>query len=254
VDDINTPAILFALSREGHAFLRAFPVREAVPLTACKARLCGPASSSVLVVETGVGHERMSRALDWLLQKPAIGGSAYVPRLVISAGFSGALQEDLRVGDLILGTEVIAADGICHKVTWPGDAVGGGQSPLRRGRLVTVTRTIAAPEEKRALARQHGALAVDMETGTIARRCAEQGIPFACIRAISDDAHDVLSPELDYVIVNGAVSLRRLAGCLVRRPALAVELWRLAKNTRLAAERLGTALGELLTWTGSKQA
>ena len=93
---------------------------------------------------------------------------------------------------------------------------------------------------------RHDALAVDMETATIGSRCSRLGIPFGCIRAISDDARTPLSPELDQVILNGRLSARRLTGSLLRRPRLAQELWRLARNTRFAAQRLACALEELL--------
>jgi hypothetical protein len=45
------------------------------------------------------------------------------------------------------------------------------------------------------------------------------------------------------------VSPVRLLAALVGNPGMAAELWRLAGATRLAADQLGKALGELLTLT-----
>jgi hypothetical protein len=240
-------AILFALRGEARPLLRDLPIQEAVSAP-CKARFCrGP--RTLLVLETGVGRERMDRALDWLLGKPLVRNAPYIPKLVISAGISGALREDLNLGDVVVATEVIGPDGACHAVTWPGNGEAPLLPHLRRGRLLTVDRLIADPADKRALGVRHDAIAVDMETATVGRRCSRVGIPFACIRGISDDAHTALSPEVDYIIDNGRVSLRRLTGSLLRRPALAAELWRLARNTRLAAEQLGKTLTELLLLT-----
>ena len=40
-----------------------------------------------------------------------------------------------------------------------------------------------------------------------------------------------------------------LLGLLLRSPGAVGELWRLAKQTKMASKRLGKALGELLTLT-----
>ena len=69
------------------------------------------------------------------------------------------------------------------------------------------------------------------------------------MRAISDDMRTTLSPQLATVLRAGRVSLPRILAALVRRPGLVTEFVRLARQTHLAAERLGTALGELLTLT-----
>jgi nucleoside phosphorylase len=237
-------AVLFALRREARPLLREFLVREEASAASCKAWFCRGAARSVLVVETGVGQERMEHALDWLLGKPPVGNGLFMPKLIVSAGISGSLRDELRVGDIVVATEVIGPDGVCHSVT---SSEWGNLSPqLRRGRLVTVDRPIADPAEKRVLGRRYDALAVDMETAAVGRRCRRACVPFACIRAISDDTHAPLSPELGYIIDNGRVSLGRLTASLLRRPRLAAELWRLARDTQFAAERLGETLRQFL--------
>jgi adenosylhomocysteine nucleosidase len=191
----------------------------------------------MLVLETGVGNRRMQAALDWLGQKP----SGYAPDLVVSAGYSGSLRDDLEIGDIIVASAVVDENGSSWPATWPGEVV-----PFRRGRLLTVSRTIGDPNEEKALAARHDVVAVDMETATVAAMCSRHGIPFGCVRAISDDVHTPLSPELDAVIVNGRMSPWPLIAGVIRRPRLGVELWRLAKHTRLAADRLASALRQLL--------
>jgi nucleoside phosphorylase len=243
------PCLLFALRREYRGLRHDFPPHERVRSAPVRASFCGPAWLSILVVETGIGEASMQQALDWLVQKPALGGVPYVPKLVISAGFSGALVDDLRVGDIIVASEVRGSDGTTWPVTWPGELTGTWQPPLHRGRLLGVNRVIADAAEKRALGRQHDAVAADMETAVVARMCSQHGLRFGCVRAISDDAGTCLSPHLAAAMVNGRISLCRLFLRLLRHPKLAAELWRLDRNTRHAAARLGTALGELLTLT-----
>jgi adenosylhomocysteine nucleosidase len=242
---LTNVAVLFALRQEARAFLRALPAQEKIATAPCRTRLCA-GTPTLLVVETGVGQERMHTALDWMFSSPLVRDVPYAPGLVISAGFSGALREGLHVGDIVVATEVVGPDGVCHEASWPTEGNVSWPGEHHRGRLLTVDKFIADPETKRALGLRHAALAVDMETATVACRCNRLDIPFACIRVISDDAHVPLSPELDYIADNGRVVLRRLAVSLLRRPALARELWRLAGNTRFAADRLGRYLGEFL--------
>src|SRR5207244_1434326 len=173
----------------------------------------------------------------------------YRPKLVLSAGFSGALQEEFHVGDIILATEV-ASDGKLWPATWPAENPAGEWRPrLHRGRLLSVPTLIGSPEEKEALGRAHQAAAVDMETAAVARLCRKRDVPFGCVRVILDDLHTPLSPRLVSLISGGRVSPLRALTALVSSPRLGAEFRRLARQSRFAAEQLGTALGELLTLT-----
>src|SRR5207302_1452628 len=102
---------------------------------------------------------------------------------------------------------------------------------------------------KRDLGRQHAAGAVDMETAVVARLCSQEGLPFGCVRAVSDRLDTPLSPELVMLLRDGRVRLPRLVTALAASPRLGLGLWRLARDTRVAAEQLGLALGEVLTLT-----
>lgn len=224
--------------------MRQFPIRKHLAGAPHRACVCGTSEPSILVLETGVGRQRMEQALAWLLNQPNL------PKLVISAGFSGALRDGLKIADVIVATNVVHEDGGCWSASWPGTIAHSFQC----GKLLTVSRTIAEPTEKLALGQKHDAVAVDMETAIVARMCSERNVPFGCVRAISDDVHIPLSADIDHVIVNGEISLRRLAGRLLRRPWLAAELWRLAKHTRLAADRLALALSQLLVGLEAQRA
>ncbi|MBY0528109.1 MAG: hypothetical protein K2R98_32230 [Gemmataceae bacterium] len=244
------PCLLFALRRESSPFLRDFRPHQRFPGAPCWARFGGPAWLTVLVLETGVGTERAQTALNWLLSGPVLENVPYRPKLVLSAGFSGALQDRFNVGDIILATEVTDSAGNRWPTTWPGELPAGEwRPPLHRGRLLTVPQVVGDPREKRALGEKHDAVAVDMETATVARLCSQRNVPFGCVRAISDRVDTPLSPRLVALLSGGRVSPLRLTAAIVRSPGIVRELWMLAKHTRLAARQLGTALGELLTLT-----
>jgi adenosylhomocysteine nucleosidase len=235
---ITDPCVVFALRRESMYFRRAHPYQQRFPGAPCRAQFRGSSSQTVLMLETGLGAAAMETALRWSLNAPRFGEVPYRPRFVLSAGFSGALQAEQHVGDVILATEIIDESANCWPVTWPGD-IPDGEMPSR-GRLLTVSQLVGDPQDKQRLGQQYQALAVDMETAIVARMCLEYGVPFACVRVISDELNTPLSPHLIHLLRDGRVSLLRLTWSLVRHPMLCRELWRLAGQTRFAARRLAS--------------
>jgi hypothetical protein len=229
------PCILFALHREAAPFYRHFPGRRRLAAAPCPAWQCGPC----LVLETGVGAEASLRALRWL-----VGSGAEVPGLV-SAGFAGALDETYRVGDVIEASEVVDEEG----GRWP-------TAGARSGRVLTTTRLVGEPSEKRRLGERFGAAAVDMESAHVVRFCAERAIPFCCVRAISDAVDTRLSPRLVDLLSGPRVRLGRLLAGLVRSPGMVGELWRLARDTGTAARALAGVLSRLVRagagWCGPR--
>jgi adenosylhomocysteine nucleosidase len=239
---VDDPCILFALGREALFFRRQLGrgalagASGSVGGAPCRAQFYAAGDVRVLVLETGVGPARAEAALEWLRR-----GLVYRPRFILSAGFSGALQPGIRVGDVVLATEVADLQGDCWPATWPD--YGGS---LNQGRLLTVPQLLGDPAEKSRLGQQFGAVAVDMETATVARVCSRHGIPFGCVRAISDDLHTALSPRLVSLLAGGRVSPLRVLAAVTAHPRLLGQFWRLARQTRVAARQLGTALDSLL--------
>lgn len=247
---LDDPCILFALSRESAPFRREFRPQQAFPGAPCWAQFCGPAWLSVLVVETGVGQANVARTLDWLLAKPKLEGVPYQPKVLVFAGFAGALTDGLHVGDIVLADEILDEHGQRWPTTWPGELPEGRWTPtLHRGRLLSVDQLTGTAEDKRQFGKRHGAIAVEMESGVFAARCTQAGLPFACVRAISDDAATPLSPALVSLLSGGSASPWRVVRALVRQPGMLPELLRLARDTKHASVQLGLALGELLTLT-----
>jgi adenosylhomocysteine nucleosidase len=245
----SEPCVVFALRREAMYFREQFEPEQRVPGAPCWAAFCGPEWLQVVALETGLGAAAMEAAMNWLLAGPLFGNVPLRPKLVLSAGFSGALRPGQRVGDLLLATEVADQDGNVWPATWPGELPAAEWKKLERGRLLTVPALIAEPAMKRSLGERFGAAAVDLESAALARLCHQRGVPFGCLRAISDDLDTPLSPHLGRLLRRGRVSPWRLALALARHPLMAGELWRLAGATRIAARQLNTALGALLTLT-----
>jgi adenosylhomocysteine nucleosidase len=133
-----------------------------------------------------------------------------------------------------------------HGQRWPTTYPLPESKRLIRGRLLTADCLIAAPEEKRRLGERYQADAVDMESALFAARCTQAGIPFGCVRAISDEVTTPLSPALVALLSGSTVSPWRVLTALLRQPCLLRELLRLARDTKQAARQLGQALTESL--------
>jgi adenosylhomocysteine nucleosidase len=228
-------AFLFALRHESRPFTRGLRRLKSVKDGPCSACIYQTNRGAVLVAETGVGAVRASTVARWAIEH-------FEPRLVIACGFAGALSPTLKVGDVLLASEVVEPDEEVHWRT----AVPVELGDLPVGRLVTVKELVGRPAAKRSLARQTGAIAVDMESAAIAEVCQERRVPCAVVRAISDDLNTELSHRLVALLSGGRASPGRVLAAVARSPRLAVELWRLARNTRLAGRNLAEALHRLM--------
>lgn len=232
-------ALLFALHREAAPFLRRHRdqlVAEAWPaIPPCDAHRLRFKSKSVTVLVTGMGFESAAKAIEWILV-------THECDLVIAAGFAGALDSALQVGDVVVASEIAEDDGEVWRTALPAEL---GDRDC--GRLLTARRLIGTPAEKRVASRSQRAVAVDMESAAIAEVCQGARIPCAVVRAISDRADTALSPPLAEVLTAGRISTSRLIGTILRRPLLVRELWRLARDTRRAAHNLADALDLLMS-------
>jgi adenosylhomocysteine nucleosidase len=223
--------IVVALAREAMFFRRWLGRPRAVPAAPCPAWAAPGPGGDVLLIHSGMGGEAARRALDWALAR-------FAPTRVLSAGFCGGLAEDLPVGAVVQPEEVLTEDG------------GHWRCPGRGGRLLSVSRPVGTPAQRRALRRLYGAVAVDLESAAVARACHEAGVSCRCVRAVSDDAQRGLSSQVGEAIQGDRVQVGKIALAVLRRPRLAGELWQLAKQSRLAAWNLSATLQQLLEMPG----
>lgn len=182
----------------------------------------------VLAIANGVGPERAAAAVRAV---EAISPSAFV-----SIGTCGALDPSLKPGDVFVPTEILGKDR-----KWIPCALSGPDA--KRGRLISVTRIAATASEKSKL-RTTGALAVEMESDGVAGASDRLGVPFYCVRVVSDLADQDFANDFNKVLMSDgrfnipALLLNAFARPLSRIP----ELYFLARRTALASKNLGDFL------------
>jgi nucleoside phosphorylase len=115
------------------------------------------------------------------------------------------------------------------------------------GPLVTVAKPVLTPGARQELAAWSQAIAVDMESQTIAALCQARSLPRLALKAISDGIGDDLSPILREF---DTVQIPRIARQVLSRPATWSLTGRLAKHGYCAATYLGQGVQATLTRLG----
>ena len=182
------------------------------------------------MVANGPGRQLVNVALsDDLIRE--VGGADDV-RAIISTGYCGGLDPGLRVGDIVL-----SEDTALHS-----------NRAFVRGAVYTCNRVAATAAEKSALREQTGAIAVDMEAEAVRSRAVALGIPYACIRVVSDTAEENMPLDFNrYRDAEGRFSRTRIALAAMARPfSVMPRLMEFDRRCQQASMALGEALGDFL--------
>jgi adenosylhomocysteine nucleosidase len=156
-------------------------------------------------------------------------------RRVLSIGICGALSPELRVGDVIVASEVVAdSESIPTHASWTRELArrvpGAVVAPLAG------IDTLAAHRD--AKARLHAATrasAADMESHVAARTARSMGLPFAALRVVSDEANRTLPPAACVALnSSGGIDLMRVVWSLLRAPQQIPALLRTAWEAEIA--------------------
>ncbi len=153
----------------------------------------------VLFLKTGVGPKRSAATL-----QEALGITA--PSHILVIGYAGALDPDLRLGDLVAVGRALAFSLDGALPAWEHVRVDGEfdlvnckslmetalSSGLRAcsGVAMTSSYVLGDPAHKHLLYEKFHASIVDMETAALARVALSAKVPLSCIRVVSDEAHD----------------------------------------------------------------
>jgi adenosylhomocysteine nucleosidase len=198
----------------------------------------GEISDNILVICSGAGRENAQFAAELLVAQGA--------SRLISWGCAGALDAELKPGDLMLATSCMDANQVVvepHNEDWlvHGRACldNHAQIHIHTGRLAESKGIAATSQDKARLAQATGAIAVDMESIAIAKVAQKHGLPFLSIRAIADPLGMDLPKAVSHALNDhGDVELGKLLIYVLWHPTELLDLIRLGLYFNAAKKTL----------------
>ncbi len=185
-------------------------------------------NKEVAICKSGVGIKRARKAASLLIQK-------HKPSLIVSTGHCGALVEDMRVGDMFIGTKAISVIkenqyDLYHDIE---------SISCAKGAILTENRFIDQKEDKQRLYKMTNALCVDMETWGVVEAAIQSTTHVACIRSVSDMASQSL-PDMGALYgENGRVDSRKALIYFTKNPKY---LWSFIKFHNFDRKRASDSL------------
>jgi adenosylhomocysteine nucleosidase len=227
-------AVTFALPAESAEFLRYLTDKTRAERNGVRVIRGKIQDRAIEVLHTGVGEKVCRQRLGKFLQDHQFD-------CLISAGFAGALDNDLKIGDLLLA-------GNFSTVHLSEMRASLSDLPIHVANLLTVPALIDSPEERNKLALTSGAVAADMETEFIARACAACGIPLLSLRVISDTPHNRLPAPANVLfdIERQQTRMLKLATHLLAHPSRVPRLVHFARRIARARRILADALAAVV--------
>jgi adenosylhomocysteine nucleosidase len=202
--------------------------QSAVPVDWARTARLG--SHDVLLIANGAGRARAGAALDGSLD-------VFRPEALVSTGFCGALAPELGVGDVVVATEV-AGPKNRYEALPVESAVAHHTGAVRT--IDHIARTAGEKESLRAT----GACAVEMEAEAVAERAQARGLPFYCVKAVTDLAGENMANDFNAALrSDGHFDTIVILRNSLRHPRLRLpELFRLRGRSSRAARALGDFL------------
>ena len=167
------------------------------------------------------------------------------PDAVVSAGFCGAVDPGLKVGDVVVASAVVDRDNGKRYSAAPLLSPPGldAERASSGGDILSTNRVAATAAEKRELWTS-GVRAVEMESAAVASRAQIWNVPFYCVRTVSDTAGENFSIDFNRMRnARGRFSRGRIVMSALARPWSRIPaLLKLEKSCRIAARSLGDFL------------
>jgi len=226
-------AVTFALPAESSEFLSRLRNKSRADRNGITTNRGTLDDREIEVLHTGVGEKVCRQRVGKFLKNQQF-------EFLISAGFAGALNDQLHSGDLLLARNFSTLD-LTERQSFPS-------LPIHQADLLTMAALIDSSEERNEIARSTDAAAVDMETEFIARACAEHGIPLLSLRVITDTPREPFPAPVHVLfdIAKQRTDLPKLAAFFLAHPTRVPRLIQFARRITNARKTLANALVTLL--------
>ncbi len=245
----ETIGLIAAMPQESKALLRCLKgwTRTSLgPYPGIRFRLM---DRDCLLVTSGMGIKRAMDATRSLL-------AATRPDLLVSFGIAGAVNDDLRIGDVVVAGKSWLLDkgqlgasrplSSLSKAAWNAAAqvLQPDGARLLAGTAITTRGSQVSPQSLKEIA--HPIL--EMETAGIGQVAAEMGIPLVSIRSVSDGPQAPIPFDLAAVMDEESnIRMSEMLRLVLRRPQIIFQSRQLMQNSGKAAENAARAVIAILS-------
>ncbi len=233
--------IIIALPTEWGYFRKVFHVHQEQRLGGCRHYMGRFGRLPISVVISGVGKTNARTAAQLLCESDR-------PSALVSLGYAGALNPELKRGDIVLSSycrndEEIQVTALDQNLSERLKAVAdeSHEHHVYVSPLYTANRIIARHEEKRQLYDRMHTDIVDMESFAVYQIAKSRGIPFIGIHAITDTAEEDI-PALEiitpFLMSKSLMRYPKIFWDMARRPKFAWDLALLNHDAKVAGRNL----------------
>ena len=196
----------------------------------------------------GMGEENARTAAQMLIEQNV--------SALVSWGTAGALSENVHTGDLILADSVVTKEeeSYLFDTEWNkrvANKLCNTSLKIRNGMIAHADQVLVTTENKSRLQSVTHAVAVDMESISVARCADAANLPCMAVRAIVDESSQVIPGVIiDNTDIFGRPALLPLLISLSRKPDLIPALIHLAKGMKAATKTLKTVARNQAIFSG----
>ena len=192
-----------------------------------------------LLAANGAGPKLASRCVEVALRATSMAElSASKLEAVVSTGLCGGLESALHERDILVASKILAAD---DGTEFECRAVDCSAS-YTPGPIVSTNRVASNSIEKKQLA-ETGAAGVEMEAAGVAKRTAMAGLPFCCIKVVTDTLDEELVMDFNTMrTTDGRFSRGKIVSYALTHPGVLPRLFQLKRRSEDAADALGAFL------------
>ena len=180
------------------------------------------AGKRIVLALSGIGKVNAAVSTAWLIHQ-------FEPDCVINTGSAGGLGKGLKVGDVVVGTEIAHhdVDVTAFGYVWgqvpqlPAKAKQAAEvfegAAVEQGLIVSGDRFVHSSEGVAEI-RSHfpEVKAVEMEAAAIAQTCHQLDTPFVIIRAVSDSADEKADISFDEFLKTAAANSAKMVAEIVK--------------------------------------
>ena len=241
---METIGLIAAMPQESRALLRCVQGWQRSAFGSFRGARFRLVDRDCLLVTSGMGCQRAGAGARALL-------AAADPQLLVSFGIAGAVEADLRIGDVVVARHACLMEGglpgqlqpLAALSTGAWEAAAQSLQPVGARLLAGTALTTRGSQLVAELPQELAHPVLEMETVSIAQVAAAAGVPLVSIRSISVGPQAPIPFNLAEIFdENDTLRLGAMLRLVLRRPRLIFQSRPILRNSRIAAAHAARAL------------